>query len=130
MARPRRTTRPRLLTEVELELMTVLWKRGEATVREVLEGLAAGRELAYTSVSTVLRILEQKKLVQSRKEGKVHVYRPAVSKETYEARSVKHLVDKVFDGAPSAMVMRLLDEDELSRGELEELRSRLEEKLG
>lgn len=129
MARPRRTKRPKLLTAVELELMTVLWKRGEATVREVLESLPPQRNLAYTSVSTVLRILKQKQLVQCRKDGRVHVYRPAVSKETYEARSVKHLVEKVFDGAPSAMVIRLLDEDELSRAELEQVRRRLEEKL-
>ena len=129
MARPRRTGRPKLLTEVELELMTVLWQRGEATVREVLDGLPPTRRLAYTSVSTVLRILEQKKLVRSRKDGKAHIYRPEVSKAAYEARSVRHLVDKVFDGAPSAMVMRLLDEAELSRDELEQLRRRLEEKL-
>ena len=129
MARPRRTGRPKLLTEVELELMSVLWQRGEATVREVLDSLPPARRLAYTSVSTVLRILERKQLVLSRKDGKVHVYRPAVSKSAYEARSVRHLVDKVFDGAPSAMVMRLLDEAELSRDELEQLRRRLEEKL-
>ena len=80
MGRPRRTSRPKLLTEVELELMSALWQLDEATVRDVLATLPAGRTLAYTSVATVLRILEDKKLVNSRKVGKAHVYRPAVSK--------------------------------------------------
>ncbi len=129
MGRPRRTSRPKLLTEVELELMSALWQLGEATVRDVLDQLRKGRNLAYTSVSTILRILEDKKLVKSSKIGKAYVYRPAVSKSEYERRSLRHLVDKVFDGAPSAMVLRLLDDEGLSRRELREIQRMLKEKL-
>ncbi len=129
MGRPRRTSRPKLLTEVELELMSTLWQLGEATVRDVLGHLAKGRNLAYTSVSTILRILEGKQLVKSRKVGKANLYRPAVSKSEYERRSLRHLVDKVFDGTPSAMVMRLLDDEGLSRAELREIQRMLREKL-
>jgi len=107
----------------------MLWQMGEATVREVLEQLPRGRSLAYTSVSTILRILEGKRLVKSRKVGKAHVYRPAVAKAAYERRSLRHLVDKVFDGTPSAMVMRLLDDESLSRAELREIQALLEERL-
>ncbi len=129
MGRPRRTSRPKLLTEVELELMSTLWQLGEATVRDVLGQLSKGRNLAYTSVSTILRILEGKRLVKSRKGGKANLYRPAVSKSEYERRSLRHLVDKVFDGTPSAMVMRLLDDEGLSRAELREIQRMLREKL-
>jgi len=129
MGRPRRTSRPKLLTEVELELMSALWQLGEGTVRDVLDQLRKGRNLAYTSVSTILRILEDKKLVKSRKIGKAYAYRPAVSKSEYERRSLRHLVDKVFDGAPSAMVLRLLDDEGLSRRELREIQRMLKEKL-
>jgi predicted transcriptional regulator len=129
MGRPRRTSRPKLLTEVELELMSTLWQLDGATVREVLAALPEGRTLAYTSVATVLRILEDKRLVQSRKIGKAHVYRPTVSKSEYESRSLRHLVDKVFDGTPSTMVLRLLDDEGLSRKELREIQRMLEERL-
>ena len=129
MGRPRRTARPRLLTEVELELMSTLWRLGEATVREVLDQLPRGRTLAYTSVSTILRVLEGKELVTSRKQGKAHVYRPTLSKSDYESRSLRHLVNKVFDGAPSSMVQRLLDDEGLSREELREIQQALEERL-
>ncbi len=129
MGRPRRTSRPKLMTEVELEMMSTLWKLGEATVRDVLAHLSKGRNLAYTSVSTILRILEGKRLVKSRKGGKANLYRPAVSKSEYERRSLRHLVDKVFDGTPSAMVMRLLDDEGLSRAELREIQRMLREKL-
>jgi predicted transcriptional regulator len=129
VARPKSKTRPKLLTEVELELMTALWQAGEATVRDVMERLPKGRELAYTSVSTILRILEKKTLVRARKEGKAHVYSPAVSKSDYEGRSLRHLVDKVFDGTPSAMVLRLLDDEGLSVDELREIQQRLKERL-
>ena len=129
MGRPRRTSRPKLLTEVELELMSTLWQLGEGSVRDVLAHLPRGRNLAYTSVSTILRILEGKRLAKSRKVGKANQYRPAVSKSEYERRSLRHLVDKVFDGTPSAMVLRLLDDEGLSRAELREIQRMLGEKL-
>ncbi|MEM7246968.1 MAG: BlaI/MecI/CopY family transcriptional regulator [Acidobacteriota bacterium] len=129
MGRPPRSGPPKLLTDVELELMSLLWKLGEARVRELIEALPAGRDLAYTSVSTVVRILETKGMVGSRKDGRAHVYRPLVSKQEYEGRSVDHLVDKVFDGTPTALVQRLLEHDGLSRDELEEIRRVLEDKL-
>ncbi len=129
MGRPRRARRPKLLTDVELELMSTLWQIEEGTVRDVMARLPRGRELAYTSVSTVLRILEDKKLVRTRRQGRGHLYRPAITKSEYESRSVRNLVDKVFEGAPSAMVMRLLDDEELTLDELEKIRRLFEEKL-
>ena len=85
--------------------------------------------MAYTSVSTVLRVLERKELVRSRKEGRSHVYAPAVTKPEYEKRSVRDLTEKVFDHQPAALVRSLLDSRELSPSEIAELRILLEERL-
>ena len=112
-----------MLTDVELELMTILWKLGEGSVADVLESLPKGRELAYTSVSTVLRILEQKAVVTARKEGRGHIYSPHVSKAEYEAKAVKHVVERVFDGAPAALVRQLLDAGQLNENDLREIQS-------
>jgi len=125
-SRTSRAASRRLLTEAELELMTVLWKLGEATVADVLECLPAGRRRAYTSVSTILRILEQKGVVAARARGRQHVYSPRVGKPVYQAASLRHLVGRVFDGAPVALVRRLLEEEELTSAELAELRELVE----
>ena len=119
----------RLLTETELEMMNVVWHMGQATVNEVLEALRKSRKLAYTSVSTILRILEQKEILTSRKDGRGHVYRPRLSKEAYEARSLNHLVERVFDGEPSAVVRCLLEAKGVNREDLKNIRDLLEEKL-
>ena len=112
----------RLLTETELELMTLLWKRGEGSVADVIADLPAGRELAYTSVSTILRILEQKEVLTTRKEGRGHVYIPAITKDEYESRTVHHMVERVFDGTPMALARQLLQTTQLSKDELTELK--------
>lgn len=116
------------LTEVELEMMGVLWNLGEGTVTEVQSRLPANRKLAYTSVSTMLRILEQKGLVKSRKEGRGHLYQPVLDRETYGKASVEDLVQKVFGGAPSAMVRTLLDIGGLTDSDLDAIRKVLDEK--
>ncbi len=118
------TTR-RLLTEVELELMTILWRLGQGTVAEVLAELPSERRLAYTSVSTVLRILERKGLLRAHKAGRGHVYVPTLSKNKYEVRALEHVIGKVFDGAPVALVRRLVESDSLSERELSEIRALL-----
>ena len=80
------------LTNVELELMTILWTLGEGNVTQVIAALPAERALAYTSVSTILRILEGKGFVAARREGRGHLYKPTISKNEYEARAVKDVV--------------------------------------
>lgn len=112
----------KLLTEVELELMSILWRMGEGSVADVIEHLPKNRELAYTSVSTILRILEQKEVLMTRKEGRGHVYIPVLEKSDYETKTVKHVVDRVFDGAPVALVRQLLDSVEIGEAEIAELK--------
>jgi predicted transcriptional regulator len=116
----------RLLTEVELELMTILWRINEGSVGQVIAELPKERELAYTSVSTILRILEQKKIVGTRKEGRGHIYIPLMSKAEYEEKTVKHVVDNMFDGAPITLIKRLLDTVNINDKELEEIKELIE----
>lgn len=118
----------RLLTEVELELMTILWRIKEGSVAQVMAELPKGRDLAYTSVSTILRILEQKKILETRKEGRGHIYIPLMTKADYEGKTVKHVVDNVFEGAPITLIKRLLDTVSIDEKELEEIKRLIEKK--
>lgn len=120
----------KLLTDTELELMTILWRLGEGSVSDVMEHLAKGRDLAYTSVSTILRILEQKGILNSRKEGRGHVYIPQLEKSEYEVKTVKHVIAKVFDDTPVALVRQLLGSVELDEGDLREIRKLLDQTDG
>ena len=117
----------KLLTETELELMTILWEIQGGSVHDVLERLPPDRPLAYTSVSTILRILEQKGVVRSEKQGRGHCYVPVVRQDEYQARALRHVVGKVFGGEPVALVKRLVDGG-LSARELESLRALLARK--
>jgi len=116
---------PRRLTDAELELMTILWDLGEAGVADVIAKLPPHRELAYTSVSTIMRILEGKGIVGARKQGRGHVYAPILTRPDYEAHTVRFVVDRVFAGVPVAMVRQLLDSVELSDDDLREVRKLL-----
>jgi len=124
MPRPRSTPNKRL-TEVELELMSILWRLQEGSVGDVMAALPAERPLAYTSVSTILRILEGKGVLATRKEGRGHVYTPLLGKQEYEARTVADVVQRVFDGAPTALVRQLIDNVDLSDDDVREIRKML-----
>jgi predicted transcriptional regulator len=118
-----------LLTEVELEFMTALWGLGQGSVRDVLEALAADRNLAYTSAATILRILDEQGFVNSEKEGKTLIYKPVLEKNTYQMRSLQDLSAKLFDNTPASLVARLVDDDGLSQESLEEIRALLDRRL-
>ena len=109
------------LTATELEMMNVIWRIGPCSVLQVVEQLRPERELAYTSVSTIVRILEQKGYVISSKEGRGHMYEAAVSKEDYQRSTVQRMVTSVFDNTPALLVRRLLDTESLSSDDLAEI---------
>lgn len=117
------------LTEVELEFMTRLWELGRATVRDVQDALAPARKLAYTSAATILRILEQKGFVTSTKQGKTFIYRPVLSKDAYQSRSLRNLSEKLFDNTPATLVARLVDDYDLSEEALDEIRALIDKRL-
>ena len=116
-------------TEVELEIMNVIWNLGECTVKDVQIALQATRELAYTSVATMMKILEQKGALCSKKGERIHTYHPLISRHDYELGSLRHLADNVFQSDPSAMVIRLLTESKISKEELQNIRKILDERL-
>ncbi|EPX55467.1 Transcriptional regulator, MecI family [Cystobacter fuscus DSM 2262] len=128
MSKSSQSEAPKPLTPVELELMQIVWRHDEVSVADVLEALPPERKLAYTSVSTVLRILEQKGVLRSRKEGRGHLYSALLPREAYELQSVRHLVETVFDGTPSALVERLVEAVPLSPEEVEQIRKLLAKK--
>ncbi|WP_323781518.1 BlaI/MecI/CopY family transcriptional regulator [Leisingera sp.] len=119
-----------LLTEVELEFMTVVWDIGGGTVRQILAELNKAQKRAYTSVATVLKIMEQKGFLTSERKDRSLVYRPAVPKAEYQKTSLKNLSSKLFNGAPAALVARLVDDEDVTDEMLEEMRALLEERLG
>jgi predicted transcriptional regulator len=129
--KPHKRKPPRkALTDVELEMMNIIWRIGPCSVARVQEQLMPGRELAYTSVSTMVRILEQKGYVTSRKEGRGHLYQAAVSKEEYQEMSLQQLVSNVFGGMPSMLVQRLFESETLSPADLAQIKTLLRRKGG
>ena len=86
------------LTTTELELMQILWRIGQGSVKEVMQHLPAERNLAYTSVSTIIRILEKKGFVAAEKVGRGHSYKPLVAKKEYEKSSIHTLVNNTYMG--------------------------------
>ncbi len=121
----RRSTVHKPLTATELEMMNIIWRIGPCSVSQVLGALPADRALAYTSVSTIVRILEQKGFVRSEKAGRGHLYSATVDKDDYQAGSLRDLVRSVFDGTPSLVVRRLLDSDALNADDLRQIRALL-----
>ncbi len=118
----------KLLTEVELELMNMIWEMDTCTVKDVQSRLPENRDLAYTSVATIMKILEQKGALKCEKKERTHTYSPTLSRTDYEAMSLRHLATNVFRGDPKSMVMRLLDDSDLTHKEVDAIRSILEKR--
>lgn len=118
--------RPGPLTETELEIMHVVWERGEATVRQVHDVLASRRPVAYTTVMTMLGLLAKKGHLKREESGRAFVYRPAHAKGRVVSRMLDDFVTRVFRGSARPLVLALLKEKKLSRRDLDEI-SRLAE---
>ena len=125
MARKRSTN----LTEAELRLMHVLWEKGSATVAEVAEALPEELGLAYNTVLTTLRILEDKGYVRhtKAKEGRAFVYRPLMDREEASRNAVRHVINRFFRDSPELLVLNLLQDRDLSDQELQRIRQLIEE---
>jgi predicted transcriptional regulator len=117
------------LTEAELRLMDVVWDKGTATVGEVAAALPGEPGLAYNTVLTTLRILEQKGYVRHTKprEGRAFVYRAVVGRKQASRNAVRHLIRRFFGNSPELLVLNLLDDGDLSQQELRKIRSLLAE---
>jgi predicted transcriptional regulator len=115
--RPPSTT----LTGQELEIMKIVWERGTVTVREVYETMLERRKVAYTTVMTMLKILEQKKYLKKTQTERAHVYRPAQPKGKVIGAMVREFVNRVFNGSAEPLLVHLVEEGDLTREDLEEI---------
>jgi BlaI family penicillinase repressor len=117
-------TRSSSLTEAELRLMDVIWDKGSATVADVAEALPKELGLAYNTVLTTMRILEDKGYLEHTKpaEGRAFVYRPVVGREEASRNAVRHLISKFFRNSPELLVLNVLNDEELSETELQRIR--------
>lgn len=111
-----------LLTSVELEFMLVLWRLGPSTVREVLEGLGGEGQRAYTSVATTLKILHDKGYLSSKMKDRAILYQSTLTKTEYETKTLKSLAATLFNGTPTAMVARLVEDENLSDETIREIK--------
>lgn len=109
------------LGDLQLAIMKVLWTRGEATVSEVHKELANDRDLAYTTMATMLRKMEVRRLVAHRAEGRSFVYRAVVEEAVVSRGMADDLLERLFEGSLADMVSHLLSTRELSRAELSKL---------
>lgn len=111
-------------TELELEILKVLWDESPLPVREVRARLEsnAGRTLAHSSVITMLNIMHRKRLVTRKKEGKAFLFSPKVQKKRVTGQMMTDLVKRAFDGSPAAMMLNLIESSDLDAEELAELR--------
>ncbi len=114
------------LTEAELRLMNVLWQKGSATVQQVLDALSAKPALAYNSVLTTVRILENKGYVKHVKDGRAHVYMPLVGRREATRFEIRHLVNRFFKNSHEQLVLNILQDDGIDESELKKLRHLLE----
>ena len=117
------------LTEAELRLMDVLWDRGAATVSDVADALPKDLGLAYNTVLTTLRILEEKGYVAHTKpeEARAFVYEPVVGRDEASRSAVRYLVSRFFRDSPELLVLNLLENEELGEPELQRIRKLIAE---
>ena len=112
-----------LLTNAEHRIMEVIWARGSATVADVVEALK-GKD-AYTTILTLIGILRDKGYLHRRKEGRAHVFMPAVDRDTVARKATHQLLTKFFAGSPSELVLSFLRDEELTPEELDEIKEKI-----
>lgn len=117
-------------TELELQILKVLWQNSPMLAREVQAELGnSGRELAKTSVITTLNTMVDKKYLARKKQGNMYLFRPLITEEQVAGRVLDDVVDRVFDGSTSAVMLSLFDARQVDKDELKELRRLINRKL-
>jgi predicted transcriptional regulator len=114
------------LTEAELRLMKILWQRGESVVSDLVAAMPDGETLAYNSVLTTVRILEQKGYVDHRQEGRAFVYRPCVAEHEASRSEVRHVLGRFFGNSRERLLLSLLGDEEISVEELRRLKEAIQ----
>src|SRR5579875_1884412 len=110
------------LTEAELRLMKILWRRGESAVTDLVAAMPEGESLAYNSVLTTIRILEQKGYVKHRQQGRAFVYRPCIAEDEASRSEVKHVLSRFFGNSREKLLLSLVGDEEITPEELTRLK--------
>ena len=125
---PRKKDSGEQLTPLELEIMKVLWETGPANVQTVQERLAQSRDLAYTSVQTMLNVLHRKGKVARELQDRAYHYSPVVSRSQVVSVAMRDIIDRLFGGSAESLVLSLVETKHLTPRELERLRSLVDER--
>lgn len=115
------------LTDAEARVMAVLWQLETAPVGDVVAALAPERTVSYSTVQTILRILEDKGYVAHDKVARAFIYRPVVDERQARRRALRHLATRLFNGSPTLLVMNVLHDEEMDPEELRRLKKLIEE---
>ena len=114
------------LTDAEADVMAVLWRLRRASVADVVTAMNQRRVVSYSTVQTMLRILETKGYVTHDKVARAFVYVPVIDERQARRRALRHLVRRLFDGSPSLLVLNVLEDEDLDPSEREQLRKLIE----
>jgi predicted transcriptional regulator len=117
-----------VLTEQELEIMKVVWRRGSSTVRDVYEELLTRRKIAYTTVMTMMGILEQKGHLKKSADERAYVYTPTQPQRDVVGNMVQDFVKRVFNGSATPLLVHLIEDQKISPEELDEISKLLKDK--
>jgi len=110
-------------SELEMQVLSVLWQNGPCTARKVLELLPDKKKRAYTTVLSIMQMMEKKNLLTHQRKGNANLYRPLQDRETIVRPFISRVVSQVFGGSRLSMVESLLGTDKLNKEELEQLRT-------
>lgn len=114
-----------ILTKSEQAILEVLWDKGEASVRDVADELSKHKPAAYTTVLTMLNVLNKKGFVSHRAEGRAFIYRAAITRESARKQALDHLLLQFFDGSPNLLAQHLIDDHDIDRKELKALQDKV-----
>jgi predicted transcriptional regulator len=114
-------------SELELQVLSVLWQRGPLSVRDLLEAMPDGKQRAYTTILSVLQVMEKKKLVSHERQGQSHVYHPLVERQQVLQPMFRDLLRNVFGGSPAQAVQYLLDSSRPDADELSQIQQLIDD---
>lgn len=114
------------LTDAEARVMAALWRLQKASVGDVVNAMSETRAVAYSTIQTILRILETKGYVTHDKVARAFVYQPVVDERQARRRALRHLVSRMFEGSPSLLVLNVLEDEEIDPAEREQLKRLIE----
>jgi len=113
---------PPRLTDAELRLMDIIWDRAPVSVQSVVDALPPDLDLAYSTVLTTMRILEEKGFLRHTKEGRAFVYHPVIAREDASRSALRYVIDRFFGSKPELLVQNILGDNDISKKELAQLK--------